>query len=259
MNARLMRHLDWYGLIIPVVALLSAEILLVAFHYQGGSLARPSEIWWAALEALRDGTILNATRETLISTFSGLAIGVVIGLVTGTILGLYRSIYVAMEFPIEFVRPVPAIALIPIVLLIFGLGYAMEISLIAFTTTWPVLLLTMSAVRGVKPRLLEFSRLIGMNLFDRIFKIAVPAALPGIFVGIRLASGVALIIAVTIEIAANPLGLGRAIMQAQESYRPDLMFALLLWIGLIGCALNIGIQRIEARLFRGASRRNPQP
>lgn len=259
MSARLMRRFDWYGIVLPVVALLLAEILLIISQYQGGSLARPSEIWWAALEALRDGTILKATRETLISTFYGLAIGVLIGVVVGTVLGLYRSIYIAMEFPIEFVRPVPAIALIPIVLLMFGLGYAMEISLIAFTATWPVLLLTIAAVRGVKPRLLEFSRLIGMSLFDRIFKIAVPAALPGIFVGVRLASSVALIIAVTVEIAANPQGLGRAIMQAQESYRPDLMFALLFWIGLVGCALNFGIQWIEVRMFRRSSRRSPQP
>src|SRR5262249_9007628 len=152
-------------------------------------------------------------------------IGASLGVVLGTLMGLFIVFYRLMEVAIEALRPIPSVALIPIVLLIFGLGYPMEITLIAKTSFWPVLLLTIAAVRGVKPRLLEVGRLLRMSLVARIVKIVIPAALPGIFTGFRIAVGAALVVAVTVEIAANPLGLGYAMMRAEESLRPELVFA----------------------------------
>ena len=96
--------------------------------------------------------------------------------------------------------------------------------------------LTYAAVYGVKPRLLEVSRLLGMGPLERVRKIVLPASLPGIFIGLRIAIGAALIVAVTVEIAANPIGLGHAMMQAEERLRPDLVFAYLFWGGIRGLA-----------------------
>lgn len=250
-------RLDWRGAALPVVALLAAEIALVASHYEGGSLARPSEIATAAAAALLDGSMLAATGQTLLAALAGIAIGAAIGLVLGTLLGLFRPLHWLLEFTIESIRPIPGVALIPVVMLIFGLGYSMEITLIAFTTTWPVLLLTIASVRGVKVRLIEVSRLLGLSLPARMFKIVIPAALPGIFVGVRLAIAAALIIAVTIEIAANPLGLGRAMMRAQESLHPELMFAYLFWVGLVGWGINAGILKLQTSLFGTPQVRRP--
>jgi NitT/TauT family transport system permease protein len=157
----------------------------------------------------------------------------------------------------ELLRPIPAVALIPVVMLIFGLGYSMEIALVAFTTIWPVLLLTVAAVRGVKPRLIEVSRLLGMGRLERMVKIVIRAALPGIFVGFRLSLAASLVIAVTVEIVANPIGLGQAMMQAEESLHPALMLAYLVWVGLVGLALNGAVLYLQRRWFGAAASARP--
>jgi NitT/TauT family transport system permease protein len=94
-----------------------------------------------------------------------------------------------------------------------------------------------------------------MGALQRARKIALPASLPGIFVGFRIAIGAALIVAVTVEIAANPIGLGHAMMQSEERLRPDLVFAYLFWVGLVGWLVNAGVERLQRRL----SARAPQP
>ena len=135
-------------------------------------------------------------------------------------------------------RPIPSVALIPVALVALGFGYRLEIAIVAFACTWPVLLLTRAAVAGVEPRLIEVARALRLSFAARIVKIVVPAALPRIFVAFRLAAGVSLIVAVTVEIAVNPLGLGAGVMTAGQALRPELMLAYLLWIGIVGFALN---------------------
>lgn len=241
--------LDWRGFAVPVAILLVAEIVASATHDRSTSLAPPSEIASAAFEALRDGSMLTATRQTLTSAFAGVAIGGAIGLMLGLLFGLFPLLNWLFEVPVEAIRPIPSVALIPVVLLIFGLGYSMEVSLVAKTSLWPVLFLTQAAVRGVKPRLIEVSNLLGMSFVERVRKIVLPAALPGIFVGFRLSIGAAMIVAVTIEIAANPIGLGYAMMLAEERLRPDLAFAYLFWVGLVGWAVNAAVLTLQHRLI----------
>ena len=158
-----------------------------------------------------------------------------------------------MKVPIEAIRPVPMVALIPLSLLIFGFGYRMEIAVVTLAALWPIFLMTRSAIRGIEPQLLEVSQALGLGLFARVTKVVLPAVLPRIFVAFRIALGIALVVAVTVEITANPLGLGYAITVAQQSLQPDLMFALLLWIGLLGWSLNALLLRVEARLFGRAA------
>jgi NitT/TauT family transport system permease protein len=158
-----------------------------------------------------------------------------------------------MEVTIEAIRPIPSIALLPIALIALGFGYRMEIVIVAFACVWPMLILSRTAVRGVEPRLMEVSRALRLTPLQRIIKIIIPAALPRIFVAFRLSAGIALIVAVTVEIAINPLGLGAGIMQAQQALRPDLMLAYLVWIGIIGYGLNIALVVIQRHLFGRAA------
>lgn len=243
----------WKAFVLPVAALAVCELVARITNVQSDSLAPPSAITVALVEALRDGSILKATRDTLASAFAGLAIGGSIGLSLGILLGLVRSLDRLMEVTIESLRPIPSIALLPIALIALGFGYRMEIVIVAFACTWPVLILTRAAVAGIEPRLIEVSRALGMSPLARIAKIVVPAALPRIFVAVRLAAGIALIVSVTVEIAINPLGLGHAIMTAQQALRPDLMLAYLVWIGLVGLALNSGLVLAQQRLFGRAA------
>ena len=144
--------------------------------------------------------------------------------------GLIPPVSRLLRLTVEILRPVPAIAIVPIALLIFGFGYRLEIAIVAFACFFPLLILTESAVRQIAPRLIEVSRVLRLGQTQRLTKIVLPASLPRIFVALRLAGGVALIVAVTVEIAANPMGLGYRLMVAGQSLRPADMFATLIWI-----------------------------
>jgi ABC-type nitrate/sulfonate/bicarbonate transport system permease component len=241
------------ALLLAVTALVALEIWARAIHLQSDSLAPPSAIAAALVEAVHDGSILVATRDTLISAFAGLSIGGAIGLAFGIALGIFHVFDRLMEVTIEAIRPIPSIALLPIALIALGFGYRMEIVIVAFACIWPILILSRAAVGAIEPRLIEVSRALRLSPADRVRKIIIPAALPRIFLAFRLAAGIALIVAVTVEIAINPIGLGAAIMTAQQALRPDLMLAYLLWIGTVGYLLNTGLVVAQNHLFGRAA------
>ena len=241
------------ALVLPITILAIFEIWARAVQLQSDSLAPPSAIAAALVEAFQDGSMLTATRDTLISAFAGLSIGGAVGLAFGIALGIFHIFDRLMEVTIEAIRPIPSIALLPIALIALGFGYRMEIVIVAFACVWPILILTRAAVGGIEPRLMEVSRALRLSPTDRVRKIIIPAALPRIFLAFRLAAGIALIVAVTVEIAINPIGLGAAIMTAQQALRPDLMLAYLFWIGLIGYLLNTGLMVAQRHLFGRAA------
>ena len=244
--------LGWRGFVLPAALIVLAEIGARA----GGpsdSVAPPSEVALSFIEALRDGSLLIATRDTLACAFGGLAIGGAVGLALGIAFGALPALNRLMEVTIELVRPIPSVALVPVALVALGFGYRLEIAIVAFACTWPVLLLTRAAVGGVEPRLIEVAQALRLSFAARVAKIIIPAALPRIFVAFRLAAGVSLIVAVTVEIAVNPLGLGAGIMTAGQALRPELMLAYLLWIGIVGFALNGALVFAQQRLFGRAA------
>jgi NitT/TauT family transport system permease protein len=240
-------------LLLPLVTLLVFELWARLAHLQSDSLAPPSAVLAALAAALADLSIPIATRDTLLAAFAGLAIGSVIGLALGIAFGVSSVLDRLMEVTIEAIRPIPSIALLPIALIALGFGYRMEIVIVAFACVWPMLILSRTAVRGVEPRLMEVSRALRLTPVQRIIKIIIPAALPRIFVALRLSAGIALIVAVTVEIAINPLGLGAGIMQAQQALRADLMLAYLVWIGIVGYGLNLALVVVQRRVFGRAA------
>jgi NitT/TauT family transport system permease protein len=136
-----------------------------------------------------------------------------------------------------------------VALLLFGFGWQLEIFVVAFTCFFPMLILTQVAVRAVEPRLIEVSQVLGFSAAQRALKIVLPAALPRVFVAFRLGVGIALIVAVTTEIATNPQGLGYAMIAAQQNLAPDRLFALLLWVALLGWGSSAGLLACQQRWF----------
>jgi len=214
------------------------------------ALAPPSAAAKAFVGAAMDGSLWQATGFTLGTAALGLLLGAVLGIALGLVLGLSRRAAQLGSVSIEVLRPVPSVALIPLAMLGFGFGVRMELAIVAFATFWPLLVLVQSAVQQVEPRLLEVSRVLGLSSRERAFKIVLPAIVPRLFVALRLGVAVALVVAVTVEIAANPNGMGYAMMIAQQSFDPALMLAWLGWIGVVGFAVNAGmllLQRVVAR------------
>lgn len=237
------------GLLLPVLILLGWELYARQGILKAESLSFPTAIAQAAMSVLIDGSLLKAAVETFTGAVGGLAVGAGAGIAIGVAFGLSRKLSQLMRVTVESLRPIPSVALIPLALLIHGYGFKMESSIVAFSCFWPLLIITESAVRSIEPRLLEVARVLNFGLLDRITKIVLPAALPRIFVGLRLAAAVSLVVAVTVEITANPIGLGYALIVAQESMRPDKVFAFIGWIGLIGWSLNASLLRVQHKWF----------
>ncbi|MFS2206604.1 ABC transporter permease [Variovorax sp. Varisp36] len=214
------------------------------------ALAPPSAAAKAFVGAAMDGSLWLATGFTLGTAALGLLLGAVLGIALGLVLGLSRRAAQLGSVSIEVLRPVPSVALIPLAMLGFGFGVRMELAIVAFATFWPLLVLVQSAVQQVEPRLLEVSRVLGLSSRERAFKIVLPAIVPRLFVALRLGVAVALVVAVTVEIAANPNGMGYAMMIAQQSFDPALMLAWLGWIGVVGFAVNAGMVRLQAWVAR---------
>jgi NitT/TauT family transport system permease protein len=237
----------WRGAVLPLLCLVLFELGLRAFDVRSDSLALPNEVLRALGHGLVDASVLHATAETLACAFAGLTLGGGAGVILGALLGLSRAASSLAWAPAESLRHLPPVALLPIATLVLGQGLRMEIALVAFTCFWPVLLLTQAAVGGVEPRLLEVARVLRLSRRATVAKIVLPAAVARIAVAIRLATGIALIVAVTTEVAANPFGIGYAMVRAQTELQPATMFAYLVWLALLGWALNAGMNRLSAR------------
>lgn len=233
----------------PAVVLVLWELAGRTIAPPTDSTTRPSEIAVALMSALADGSLVKSTLETLTTATGGFAIAVIIGLCVAIPLGLSRKLRSIVGAPIELLRPVPPVALIPLGILMLGFGPSMEIMIVAFACVWPVLVMSIAAVRGIDPRLLEVAKNFEFGWGERITKIILPFIVPRVFVGLRLAAGVALVVAVTVEIAANPRGLGYELILAQQNLRPARAYGLLIWIGCLGWVLNWGLVALERTAF----------
>jgi len=255
-SERIDRLVSRRGWLLPLLLMAAAEIALRISGIRSDGLARPTEIIQALLGLAADGAILQRTWETLAPILLGATIGGAIGLFLGTWLGLSPAAARLAGLSVELFRPIPPVAIIPLTLLIYGFGVRMEAAIIAFTCFWPMLLLTRDAVASIEPRLIEMARALGLPRRKQIVKIVLPAAAARIFTAVRVTLGIALIVAVTTEIAANPFGLGYAMISAEMSLRPDVMYAFLLWLAALGWALNAGLLMLEERLFGAKSGRS---
>jgi ABC-type nitrate/sulfonate/bicarbonate transport system permease component len=202
------------------------------------TLSRPSDIALALLSSLRDGSILIATMQTFESALWGLAIAAVIGILVGSVLGLSPMLEGVTGPTIEALRPIPAVAFMPLALMMFGFGVGLEASIVAYACVWPIMIMTTTAVRNIEPRLLDVADVMEMTFAEKLRKIILPAAFARINVGLRVAAGIALVVAVTAEIVLNPRGLGYSLILAQQALNVALMYAQLIWLCLIGMLLN---------------------
>ena len=200
-----MRRL-WRGAVIPVLLVVLWEVLSHAGILPMDTTSRPSHIVTAGYHGFADGSILTSTWQTIEAAMFGFLIAALLGIFFGVILGLSRRLRAIVGPSVDALRPIPSVALIPLSLLLFGFGLNLEAAVVAFACIWPILLVTIAAVQGIEPRLLELARVLEMPFATRMRKIILPAALGRITVGLRVAISIALVVAVTVEIVVNPRG-----------------------------------------------------
>lgn len=239
----------WRAALLPVSVIVMAQVAATATQLESDSLASPAAIVAAFFAVLADGSLMRATLDTLMAALCGCIIGVGAGSLLGIVLGLFHLADDVLDLTIELLRPVPVVALIPVVMMLLGLGARMEIVIISLGLLWPSVVLARAAVKEVEPRLMEVSAMLQLGFFARLTKIVLPAILPQLFMSLKLAAGYALVVAVTVEITANPFGLGYGIMMAQQALRPAEMFAYLIWIGAIGWLISLMLNAAQHHFF----------
>jgi sulfonate transport system permease protein len=178
---------------------------------------------------------------------AGLGIALAVGVALGVVLGLSSTLRRLLDPVIDFFRAMPKPALLPLAILLLGVGESMKIAFIAFGALWPILLNSIDGVRSVDPDMVAMSRVYGLSRWQRIRHVILPAASPQMFVGARLALASALILMVVSEMLASTNGLGYFVLQAQQTFAILPMWAGILMLGLVGYLVNVIFLVVERR------------
>jgi ABC-type nitrate/sulfonate/bicarbonate transport system permease component len=192
----------------------------------------------------------SAVGRTLEGWALGLGIAMALGVPLGILIGSSRWLFRAFRVPIEFLRPIPSVALIPLAVLIYGTGLESKVFLAAFASFWPLLIQTIYGVQDVDPVATDTAKSFGLNRLARMWYITLPSAVPYIATGVRISSAVSLILVVTAELVIGAAGLGREINTARSGGNLEVMYALIVATGLLGWVLNIVMSAAERRVLR---------
>ena len=223
----------------PRLGLISASFFppLSAVLLELASLSVTQEFW---------AYVLSTTRTWAL----GLTLAVVAGIVAGLVIGLVPGARKYTHSTIEFLRPIPSVALIPGVILLFGSRYQSGIVLITYAAFWQVLLQMLYGLNDIDSVARDTARSFRFTRAAFIRHVAWPTLLPFLFTGVRLAASIALVLAVTAEMVIGSFGVGRGIVLAQTSNATSTTYALVIVTGLMGVGINVAARALERRVLR---------
>lgn len=203
-------------------------------------LVRTRELW-----------LFEHARSDLLPSLRNLALGygiaLVLGVTGGLLLGLAGRAERALAPLLELFRALPAVALLPLALLLFGVGSRMAIAVIAFGSLWPILLNTIDGVRSVEPVLLDVARSFRLSRRHHLATVVLRSASPQIFAGARAALSIAVVLVVVSELVGSSEGVGNFVLTAQRTFAITDMWTGMVVLGLVGYLLNVGFRMGEAR------------
>jgi len=200
-------------------------------------MMQTSHFWWSFADTVRGWAL-------------GLGIATALAVPIGILLGSSDFAASAFRVPIEFLRPIPSAALIPVLFLTLGTNLKSEVFLATFGAFWPLLVQTMYGVRDVDPLAVETARSFGVGWLERLYRITLPSSVPYIATGLRISSTVSLILAFTAELFMGTNGLGQE-MNLAQAYGLDVqLYALALATGFLGVAIHLVFTTMERRALR---------
>ena len=205
-------------------------------------LGRFGELWFSE-------RFFTDVLPSLSNLLAGYGVAVVVGVVVGLVLGRFGRLRVALTPQLEFFRSLPSIALVPLVLVGFGIGDDAKIIIIAFGAVWPILLATIDGSRAVDPVLRDVAttaRLSGPATFIRV---VLPSAAPGILAGARVSLSIAVVLVVVSELAGADRGIGHVLLSSQRRFAMTDMWAAMVLFGIIGYVLNVLFRFFERRVI----------
>jgi ABC-type nitrate/sulfonate/bicarbonate transport system permease component len=239
-----------------VLALVAVWQLLVAtgaldFSY----LPAPTGVADGLAEVWGAGAFWSTIGHTLTTTVIATALALCIGVLAGAAIGLVAPVRAVSMASIDVLRTLPTVALMPLALLVWGPALTAELVVTTWAATWPILVNVAGGVRAVHPTLHDVSATFQLSRWAKLRRIVVPAALPEIVVGARLAVINALVVAIVAEMLINPEGLGWGLVGAMQGLQPEQMWAWAAITGLIGYGLNVLLLRLVRLAMPGAAAR----
>jgi ABC-type nitrate/sulfonate/bicarbonate transport system permease component len=240
------RAVGWF---VVLVLLLLWEAVTRTGIVSSPDLPPPSAILRTLNDMLANGTIARDLATTLLRALIGFGVAVVVGVGIGTAMGVWPMIDSALEPAVELLRPVPVTALVPLMILLVGIGHELKI-LAAFTAAvFPVLVSTIAGTRSVSDTLKQTALTFNLTSGEWIRKIVLPAAAPSIFVGLRLGLTVALVVTVVTEMIAGNNGIGYAVLQSQQMMLMPELYAGVLVLAATGYGVNFLFTQAEQWLL----------
>jgi len=207
-------------------------------------LSQVLRAWW---DLAASGQLAGHVEASLIRSLSGFGLAIAVAVPLGLFIGWYRPVAVLLNPLLELFRNTAALALLPVFVLILGLGETSKIAIVLYGCAWPILLNTISGLRTVDPLLLKAARSLGLGPLRLFQKVVLPAAVPTIFTGIRLAGAYSILILIAAELVGAKAGLGYLITYAQYNFDVPTMYAGIITISAIGLAINQLLVVLERR------------
>lgn len=232
-----------------IVLFLASWELAPRLRWVEPSLLPPfSEVITCMVELLKNGQLWAHTAESLTRSLFGFGLSIVIAVPLGLVIGYFKSVARTIQPLLELFRCTPALALLPVFILLLGIGETSKIALVLYTCAWPILLNTISAVRNVDPLLVKSARTLGVSPRQLLWKVLLPAAVPMMFAGFRLAGAVSLVALVAAEMLGAKAGLGYMIQYSQYNFQIPQMYVGIISIALLGLLMTQALAAVERRI-----------
>jgi NitT/TauT family transport system permease protein len=225
------------------------ELLVRAGVVLSRSLPPPSAIGRAFGADVQQAEVWEALGSTMGSWAIGLTAVIVVGVPVGLLLGVNRIAYLATQPSFEFIRTIPSIAALPLLILMFGTGVKLAAVMVFLGSLWPVLIQTMYGVRDVDPATKDTGRAYGLRRSQLFTRIVLPSALPYIATGIRLAAVIGLLLSVASSLIAGGGGIGFMITNASFSGVPELAYARIALTGIVGLLLTLLLTLVQNKVL----------
>ncbi|GAA2547949.1 ABC-type nitrate/sulfonate/bicarbonate transport system permease component [Neomicrococcus aestuarii] len=206
-----------------------------------------SEVLAVFAQDLGMASLWKAVGDTMLAWVIGLSIAVVAATVIGLVVGMSPFLRKFTNSTVEFLRPIPSVALIPLAVLLFGVKLESSLMLIIYASFWQVLIQTLYGVADVDNVAMNTAKSYGFSYIQRVRDVVFPTVWPFLMTGIRLAAAVALILAITAQLVIGSPGLGNEISRAQSGGAIAGMYALILATGLLGVLINMVMRFIEKK------------
>lgn len=229
----------------PVVILFAWQLLSGLRIVSPQVLPSPTDILAAFVELIRLGDLQAALPISLFRSLTGLAIGGTVGLGLGLFAGLWRIGEEIFDAPLQMLRTIPFIALVPLFIMWFGIDETAKIVVIAAATIFPIYLNTYAGVRGTDPKLLEAATVFGLSHQATVRHVILPMALPSILIGLRFSAGVSLLALVVAEQINAQSGIGYILNSANANQRFDIVIAGIIVYAVLGISNDVVMRLIE--------------